>query len=152
MDSIATKLETIINTCLPLLKALPDSEFIYKPSPLKWSKKEIMGHLIDSAQTNIRRFVVAQYEEDPFIIYNQDRWVNINYYQHQPLQDIIQLWYLLNKQMIAILRNTSGEMAQRTCKCGETHTIRWLASDYNIHLTHHLHHVLNLDPVAYPKK
>lgn len=150
MTTIALKLETVIDKYLPRLNALAESEFDYKPSPAKWSKKEILGHLIDSAQANIRRFVVAQYEDNPAITYNQDKWVNINDYQHQPLKNIIQLWYLLNKQIGGILKNTPEEMAQRTCKSEALHTIEWLASDYIKHLQHHIHQVLNLEPVAYP--
>ncbi len=150
MNTIALKLQTIIDGYLPQLNALSDADFVYKSSPEKWSKKEIIGHLIDSAQNNIRRFVVAQYEENPSITYNQDKWVAINDYQHQPLEQVIQLWYLINKQIVSILKNTSTEMAQHTCKSEETHTIEWLASDYIKHLAHHLHQVLNLEPVAYP--
>ena len=150
MKGIALKLETIIDGYLPRLNTLTDAECIYKSSPEKWSKKEIIGHLIDSAQNNIRRFVVAQYEENPSIIYNQNKWVAINDYQHQPLEHIIQLWYLLNKQVVNILRNTPAEMAQNTCKSEEVHTIEWLASDYVKHLEHHIHQLLNLELVAYP--
>ena len=150
MNTIASKLETIIDGFLPRLYALPDTEFIFKSSPLKWSKKEVIGHLIDSAQANIRRFVIAQYEENPLVTYDQDKWVVINDYQHQPLEHVIQLWYLLNQQMVNILKNTSTEMAQHTCKSEAIHTIEWLASDYIKHLVHHLHQVLNLEPVVYP--
>jgi hypothetical protein len=30
------------------------------------------------------------------------------------------------------------------------YTIDWLAADYCNHLLHHLHHILDLDPIAYP--
>ncbi|MEO6328861.1 MAG: DinB family protein [Ginsengibacter sp.] len=150
MNTIAAKLEMMVEKYLSQLNALSDDEFIYKPSPEKWSKKEIIGHLIDSAQNNIRRFIVAQYELNPAIAYNQDEWVAINDYQHQSLEQLIQLWYLINKQIVTVLKNTSNEMAQRTCDAGQIQTIEWLASDYIKHLTHHLHQVLNLKPVAYP--
>jgi DinB superfamily len=77
MKSTAADLENIINFHLSNLKDITEEEYSFKPSPAKWSKKEILGHLIDSAQSNIRRFVVAQYEENPFIKYNQDKWVAI---------------------------------------------------------------------------
>lgn len=150
MNTIALKLEKIIDEFFLKLNGLTDAESVYKPSPEKWSKKEIIGHLVDSAHNNIRRFIVAQYEENPSIIYNQDKWVAINNYQHQPLDHVIQLWYIINKQMVSILRNTSDEMAQQTCKSEAVHTIEWLASDYIKHLLHHLHQLLNLEPVAYP--
>ena len=150
MDTIAAELETAIKEYFPLLSLLTEVEFSDKPSPVKWSKKEIIGHLIDSAQTNIRRFVIAQYEENPFIIYDQDKWVAINNYQHQPTEYITRLWYLLNQQMVNILRNTADVMAQRTCKTSDIHSIEWLASDYIKHLKHHLHQALDLEPIGYP--
>ena len=50
-------------------------KFFFKPSPAKWSGNELLGHLIGSAQDNIRRFVLAQYEDEPYIVYAQDNWV-----------------------------------------------------------------------------
>jgi len=148
--TIALTLDTIIDHYLHQLNDLSDTDSSHKPSPAKWSRKEIIGHLIDSAQTNIRRFITAQYEENPSISYNQDKWVSINNYQHLPLEHVIELWYLLNKQIVYILKNTSDETGQRTSKTNETHTIEWLAQDYIKHLKHHIHQVPNLEPVAYP--
>jgi len=78
MQTTAQDLETIIDRHLPALKTIPEGEYTFKSSPEKWSKKEILGHLIDSAQSNIRRFIVAQYEDEPKILYNQDKWVVIS--------------------------------------------------------------------------
>ncbi|HEX5152944.1 MAG TPA: hypothetical protein VFW07_15945 [Parafilimonas sp.] len=106
--------------------------------------------MIDSAQNNIRRFIVAQYEDNPFIKYDQDKWVAVNNYLHADSSFVIELWYLLNRQIISILLNTSAETARRTCNTGDTRTIESLAEDYIKHLKHHMHQVLELEPVAYP--
>ena len=148
MNDIATELEKSINNYLPQLRALEDSKASVKPSSLKWSKKEILGHLIDSAQNNLRRFIVAQYEENPRITYQQDDWVRINHYQQSNLEDLIQLWYLINRQIVSILHHTKN--GERICDTGELHSIQWLASDYIKHLRHHLHQLLDLDEVPYP--
>ena len=150
MQSIAMQLESLIDQYIPQLQAVPESEMVYKSSPSKWSRKEILGHTIDSAQNNIRRFIVAQYEENPTIVYNQDKWVAIADYQHYELADLINLWYLLNKHISFILKNTSKEMAQRQCRTEDLHTLEWLAIDYIKHQRHHLHQVLELEPIAYP--
>lgn len=150
MHSIASRLETIIDQQLPVLRQIQPEELSFKPAPGKWSKKEILGHLVDSAQNNIRRFIMAQYEDNPHIVYAQEKWVLASGYQQWKDADIIDLWYLLNKQVVAILRNTPGPMYQRSCQTQELHTIEWLAEDYVKHLLHHLHVVLNLEPVAYP--
>jgi len=150
LKKIATQLSYLINSYLPLLNKIDEDEFAYKPFPLKWSKKEVMGHLIDSAQNNIRRFIIAQYEENPTIIYDQDKWVHLNNYQQQEPQMIIQFWYLLNKQIIEILENITDENSKRTSKSEGIHTLEWLALDYVNHLKHHVHIVLNMEPVSYP--
>lgn len=150
MKQTASQLEKIIDQHLPALLQIPEEEFARKPSAAKWSKKEIMGHLADSAQSNIRRFIIAQYDNRPYIVYNQDKWVAIAGYQQWDTRTIIDLWYLLNKQVCAILRNTAADMYTRECQTQEVHTIEWLAADYVKHLQHHLHVVLDLEPVAYP--
>lgn len=150
MKSTAAELKKIINLHLINLKDIPEEEYSFKPSPAKWSKKEILGHLIDSAQSNIRRFVMAQYEDNPAIRYNQDKWVAIANYQQWDTADIINLWYLLNKQVCYILQNTPSAMYQRTSLTEALHSIEWLAADYVKHLRHHLHVILNLQQVAYP--
>ena len=150
MNTIANKLESFIEQHKDSLLQIPPETFLYKPSPAKWSKKEIMGHLIDSAHSNIRRFVVAQYEDNPTIVYNQEKWVVINNYQQWNSNQLINLWYLLNKQVVEILKNTSAEMSGRICFTNESQTVQWLAADYNKHLRHHIHQVLGLSPFAYP--
>ncbi len=149
MKQTIEQLQTIITKYAPLLKAVKEDAWRIKPQPNKWSKAEELGHLIDSAQNNIRRFIVGQYEEKPFIVYKQDEWVKISGYQHYPANDLIDFWVLANKHICIILNNTSAENAARPVLAKEPHSIEWLASDYNKHLLHHLHHLLELEPVAY---
>lgn len=150
MKTTAMELEKIIEGYLPGLNSLSEEHALHKPSATKWSKKELVGHLIDSAENNIRRLIVSQYEENTTIMYKQDDWVAINNYQQQHLEDLVQLWYLLNKQMSNILKNMPAETAQRTCLSPDAHTIEWLANDYINHLKHHMHQLLGKEPVVYP--
>ena len=150
MHATAATLQTIIIEAKPLLMKIDDQDASFKPGPLKWSKKELMGHLIDSAQNNIRRFITAQYEDKPRIVYNQDKWVEINNWQQCQLSFLIELWFLLNQQICSILENISDETSQREAMSEDLHSIQWLAVDYIKHLKHHLHQVLELEPVAYP--
>lgn len=144
------QLESIIKDYVPQLESIHEDKWSYKPNPAKWSKKEILGHLIDSAQNNVRRFVVAQYEDNPKISYAQDNWVAAANYQNYITNDLIVLWTLLNKHICMVLKNISDTTAERLSETSEVHSIEWLAEDYNKHLLHHLHQVLDLEPVAYP--
>lgn len=150
MHTTAIELQKAIDGYLPRLNVLSEEEASFKPSPVKWSKKELVGHLIDSAQNNIRRIIVSQYEENTTIIYKQDDWVRINNYQSTPLHELVQLWYLLNKQLSTVLLNTSAEKAGLICLTPNQHSLEWLAQDYVKHLKYHMHQVLNLEPVPYP--
>ena len=149
MKAIASELNKIIETHLSSLRSVGAEKFSFKPSPTKWSKKEILGNLVDSAQNNIRRFIVAQYEERPKIVYNQDKWVAITNYQQYPLTDLIDLWYRLNKHICHVLRSIPPEMFERQVQTEEVHGLKWFAQDYIRHLLHHLHQVLDMEPVPY---
>ena len=152
MEQVSKQLQQIVITYSEKLKSVSEDEYSFKPAPGKWSKKEILGHLIDSAQNNIRRFVVAQYEDVPKIVYKQDNWVAIAGYQNYSTKELIEFWALLNNHASIILSGMSTEAAQRKCDTNgaELHTIEWLATDYIRHLLHHLHQILNLEPIAYP--
>ena len=150
MHAVVNQIEKILHDRTPHLREIPEEVFAAKPLPGKWSKKEILGHLIDSAQSNVRRFIVAQYEELPVIVYNQDKWVTASAYQGWKTNDIIDLWYLLNKQVCAILKAIPPGQEQRMVQTQTQHSIAWLAEDYVKHVLHHLHVVLDLEPVNYP--
>ncbi len=150
MQNIIAQLEKIIADYAPRLQQLSEPELSLKPSPTKWSGKEYLGHLIDSAQNNIRRFVVVQYEDKPHIVYQQDTWVAAANYQNYPSGDLINLWILINKHLAVILKNIPADRHDKVVLTGDLHTVKWLAADYNKHLLHHLHQVLKLEPVAYP--
>lgn len=150
MQTIIQQLEKIITDYTPQLKQLDEADFADKPSPVKWSGKEYLGHLIDSAQNNIRRFVVARHEDKPFIVYAQNNWVIAAGYQNYPLKDLIELWVLINKHLVIVLKNIPESDFDLEVQTQELHSIQWLAADYNKHLLHHLHQVLHLEPVPYP--
>jgi len=151
MHETIDQLRKIVADYSGRLASVREDDYQLKPGPKKWSKKEILSHLVDSAQNNIRRFVVGQYEEEPHIVYQQDSWVSISGYQDYPIQDLISLWTLLNNHIVRILQNTTDEGARRYCLTDdpEPHSIAWLARDYNAHLVHHLHQVLDLEPAPY---
>jgi hypothetical protein len=146
MENITTELQEIVTSFSTKIKVIKTDEFNAKPNPEKWSKKEVLGHLIDSAHNNLRRFVVGQYEQEPNIVYDQDFWVSANDYQEMKDADVIALWQLLNERIIAILTNMPVENYDRTCNTGKIspsiHTVQWIAADYVKHLKHHLNQII----------
>ncbi|MDQ3907305.1 MAG: hypothetical protein M3268_03060, partial [Acidobacteriota bacterium] len=62
-----------------------------------WSAKQIVGHLIDSAANNHRRFVLAQSKDDlVFDGYAQEDWVRAQRYDAEPWPQIVELWRAYN--------------------------------------------------------
>src|ERR1700748_1419883 len=114
----------------------------YKAGPNKWSKKEIIGHLIDSAQINLQRFVRSTYTENFTLTYDQVEWVDAQHYISADIEELLELWRLLNRQIIRVLENYPTHRLQIQSDTGKTavcfHTVEHLAQDYLNHLNHHL--------------
>jgi hypothetical protein len=146
MTNVVTELEQLVAEFSSKINSVPDAEFSAKPLPGKWSQKEVLGHLIDSAHNNLRRFVCGQYEKvPPKIIYEQDFWVTANAYQRAQKEDVILLWKLVNARICDILKNMPQQNRERQCDTGrdrvQLHSLRWLAEDYLKHMKHHLNQI-----------
>ncbi|MFY0782802.1 DinB family protein [Peribacillus simplex] len=121
---------------------MTEKELNHRPMPHKWSKKEILGHLCDSALNNMNRFIKIQYEEQPYVIqsYNQDQWVLVQNYQERPMDEIVNLFCTLNKQIVHIITNTPNDRLSNPCDIGNNQqkSLEWLINDYLEHMEHHI--------------
>lgn len=146
MNKTISRLEKILKEIPQQLLNISDNQFHAKPAPNKWSKKEIIGHLIDSAFNNYYRFIRAQHEDVPQVVYDQDEWNRLGAYQTLESEQVIQLWRQLNLQILHVLKNMVQENFSKTCNTGreteELHSIEYLACDYVDHLEYHLHQVI----------
>ena len=147
MEQTAANLTKVVNNFLGTDKTLIDWD--YKPSTEKWSKKEILGHLTDSATVNMQRFIRCTYEENFKLTYDQDAWVQAQNYQQADINRLFELWTLLNEQIVRVLKNYPAHRLKVQCDTGRTmanlHPIEWLANDYVDHLAHHLNQITNID-------
>jgi DinB superfamily len=140
MKEIAKSLE---KTVTDFLNAdILSKNWNYKAGPDKWSKKEIIGHLIDSAQINLQRFIRSTYTENFTLTYDQAEWVDAQHYISADINELLELWRLLNRQIMRVLEKYPPERLKVQCDTGKTticfHTIEHLAQDYVNHLNHHL--------------
>ena len=86
MDST---LSSVVSSAVPRLSAITEDAAARKPAPNKWSTKEILGHLVDSAANNHQRFVRLQLEPEIRLPgYEQDGWVRVSRWQHTPWTEI----------------------------------------------------------------
>jgi hypothetical protein len=120
-------------------KNISETDWNEKPNPDKWSKKEILGHLIDSATNNHQRFIRGQFENDPIIGYDQNQWNLHSHYNQISAAHLISFWTVYNRHLVEVIKAMPEEKYLRKCLTGETpHTLEWLVDDYVKHLEYHL--------------
>lgn len=145
MKETINKLEQLLKTGTDYISKLSESELTYKPIPAKWSKIEILGHLIDSGINNLQRFTEIQFEARPYKIrkYKQDALVNANQYQKANTREILGFWVSINHRISDIIQQQTEQTLKYTIEMedGKTADLRFLIKDYVDHLEHHLNQI-----------
>lgn len=144
IESAIDRLIYLVDKLPGVLNGIQEDEMSAKPSPGKWSKKEIIGHLIDSATNNHHRFVRCQFENMPESRYNQDKWNEFSYYQQMDSRHLIDLWTNYNKHLVEITKHIHPDNLTRQVRLGDTDfTLQFLINDYVEHMEHHLRQVVD---------
>jgi hypothetical protein len=139
---VADELLTTVETASESLRAIDDPEAALKSTPDSWAKKEVLGHLLDSAVNNHHRFIRAQeVAELAFPAYEQAHWVKAQGYAERPWLELVELWRLYNCHLAHVIRRIPAEKLAVPCVIGsdEPVTLGYLVEDYLIHLRQHLH-------------
>lgn len=135
--------------------SLTDEEASARRAEGKWSAKEVLGHLVDSASNNHQRFVRAQFSEDlVFPGYEQEEWVRAQRYEREPWPLLVNLWKFYNLHLAHVMRHAPEESLRRARERHNLHLIGWaeaaaaepatleqLMLDYVGHLKHHLRQI-----------
>ncbi len=105
-----------------------------------WGKKEILGHLIDSAVNNLHRLVRMQQQAVlEFPDYDQPGWVRLQHYRERPWTELIELWVILNQHLAHVIEHLDAVALDNRWKAPEGElTLRFVAEDYLVHMRHHL--------------
>jgi hypothetical protein len=148
---VARDLASAIDAALPLLGALDERRAGEAITAGKWSRKQVIGHLVDSALNNQQRFVRGQLGS-PLVLpgYAQEEWVRVQAHQERSWGDLLTLWTALNRHLVHVLDHLDPRTLETPCTIGSGApvTLRYLAEDYVVHLRHHLAQVLTPDVLA----
>jgi DinB superfamily len=148
----AEELTALVTHAVPRLSAMGDDATAKRRAPGKWSPREIIGHLVDSASNNHQRFVRAMFQDDLiFAGYAQDDWVTAQHYQDAPWTDLVTLWASFNRHLARVMcsvpetvrtkahtRHNLDRLAFAPVPAGSPATLDYFMNDYVQHLRHHL--------------
>ena len=149
MKDIAQQLRNIIETVEPKLSRMNPDETGLKPDPHEWSKKEILGHLIDSAANNHQRFVRAVYKvAAEFPTYDQNEWVRIQRHNERPWASLVALWSAYNLHLSHLIECIPEDAESSLCNIGREDPVplQFVIKDYLRHSRHHLKDILEEQP------
>ena len=152
----ARRLADVVGRAAPALLALDDAATMRRPAPGKWSPREIIGHLVDSASNNHQRFVRMRDRDDLVVEgYEQDTWVEAQRYQDAPWTELVLLWATYNRHLARLMAATPAIARERVRHSHNLHlrayrpvpadravTLAYFMDDYVDHLEHHLAQVL----------
>ena len=141
MESVANDLLSVLKIAVEGLRQIDEATASIRPAPGKWSQKEIMGHLIDSAANNHQRFVRLQLTPRIDLPgYQQEDWVRLNHYQDRRWQDTIDLWQMYNTHLATVVRHVDPNALKNVwhTPSGEDVDLEFIIRDYVVHMRHHL--------------
>ncbi len=141
MKETVNEIRRIVANSNGTLSSMPPDRVSFKASPDKWSRKEILGHLIDSAANNHQRFVRGGYNAAAdFPPYSQNDWVRIQKYDESEWKDLIALWSAYNLHLCHVIERLPEEALSAPCNIGkeEPVTLALVIKDYLRHLRHHM--------------
>ena len=145
-----------IELASPRLLEISEAQSGIARSEGKWSPKEIIGHLIDSAANNHQRFVRAQFTDElVFAGYEQEEWIQAQQYRDEPWNALVQLWRFYNQHLLHVITRAPEEtrtklrykhnlhqIASDQISENEAVTLEFFMRDYLDHMKKHLKQIL----------
>jgi DinB superfamily len=141
MRELSEELRCLVEAAEPGLRQIPESESMRPALPGGWSRKQVLGHLIDSASNNHQRFVRAMLQPSlDFPGYDQEGNIRVQAVQEADWILLVSLWAAYNRYLAHLIAHFPASQLDTPCRigAGEPVTLGFLASDYLRHLRHHL--------------
>lgn len=152
----ARRLRHALDAAEPMLRSITDADSALPVAPGKWSPRQIIGHLIDSAGNNHQRFVRAALQDEMvFPPYAQEAWVDLQRYQDRPWVELLALWLGFNRHLAHVMvaipkdvrdrvrsRHNLDEIATYPPAHPAEATLEYFMLDYVDHLERHMGQIL----------
>lgn len=144
MKDLAEAVRSEVDRAATVFRTWGEAEAMRDRGAGTWTRKEILGHLVDSAANNHQRFVRAQFTS-PFVwpSYEQETWVSLHRYRERSWSEIVDLWVALNRHLAVVIESVPREKLQTPCVIGgdEPKPLEFVMTDYLRHMRHHLEQI-----------
>lgn len=155
---IAARLAAAVDEGASLFDGVSEERTTWRPSENAWCAREVIGHLIDSACNNHRRFIINQDVErlvaEP---YEQQKWIALSGHGDVPAAELVQTWQAYNRQIARVVERIPDEVLNRSrgplseyrfpylaYEPSAAATLRDLIEDYIGHCHHHFTQIRTL--------
>jgi hypothetical protein len=149
MRELSEKLLSLVEAAEPRLRQISERGSIQPKLPGGWSRKQVIGHLIDSTSNNHQRFVRAVLQTSlDFPSYDQSGSVRVQAVQGADWKLLVSLWAAYNRYLAHVIAQLPASKLKTACRIGsgEAVTLEFLVTDYLTHLVHHLSQLGAADP------
>jgi len=144
MTELSNRLNAVTKNAARDFAGYTDSNMAKPVQSGGWSRKQILGHMIDSAANNHQRFVRAMLEDElKWPNYDQEGCVRVQRYQDAQWTDLVQFWTSYNRFLALVLAGVPEAKRSTRCWIGDhaPMTLEELAADYLVHMQHHLEQI-----------